>query len=47
MKIDNKKVDLFYDLVDSACMTYYEDIKRDYLEGFISFADALINGLND
>ena len=28
MKIDNKKVDMFYDLVDEACMTYYHDIKR-------------------
>lgn len=47
MTIDNNKVDLFYDLFDSALMTYYEDIKRDYLEAFVSFTDALINGLDD
>ena len=47
MQIDNKKVDLFYDLVDKACMTYYNDVKRDYLEAFISFTDALINGLDE
>lgn len=47
MKIDNKKVDMFYDLVDEACMTYYHDIKRDYLEGFISFTEALYEGVNE
>lgn len=47
MQIDNKKVDLFYDLIDKACMIYYNDIKRDYLEAFISFTNALINGLDE
>ena len=47
MQIDNKKVNLFYDLIDKACMVYYNDIKKDYLEAFISFSDALINGLDD
>ncbi len=47
MIIDNNKVNLFYDLIDSALMTYYEDIKRDYLEAFVSFTDALMNGLDD
>ena len=47
MQIDNKKVDLFYDLIDKACMIYYNDIKRDYLEAFISFTNALINGLEE
>jgi len=47
MQIDNKKVDLFYDLIDKACMIYYNDIKKDYLEAFISFTSALINGLDD
>lgn len=47
MQIDNKKVNLFYDLIDKACMVYYNDIKKDYLEAFISFSEALINGLDD
>ena len=47
MQIDNKKVDLFYDLIDKACMIYYNDIKRDYLEAFISFTNALVNGLDE
>lgn len=47
MKIDNKKIDLFYDLLDEACMIYYNDTKKNYLESFVLFADALVNGLND
>ena len=33
--IDNKKIDLFYKLVDKACMIYYNDLGTDYLDAFI------------
>ena len=35
MQIDNKKVNLFYDLIDKACMVYYNDIKIYVLFGLI------------
>lgn len=47
MQIKNNKVDLFYDLIDNACMTYYNDIKRDYLDSFISFVNVLMNQENE
>lgn len=45
MKVDNKLVDLFYDLFDKACMTYYYDLnKMDYLNAFNAFTKALVEG---
>lgn len=44
MKIDNKKVDLFYNYIDEACMAYYKDIKMDYLDAFVEFGKTLIEG---
>lgn len=35
MEINNKKVSLFYDLIDKACMVYYNELGKDYLEGLI------------
>ena len=36
-----KKVNKFYDLIDKACLVYYEDQKTDYLEAFIKVASDL------
>lgn len=48
MTIDNKKVDLFYDLFDKACMTYYYDCnKMDYLDAFNAFTKVLEEGVYD
>lgn len=37
----SKKVDKFYNLIDKACMIYYEDEKMDYIEAFIKVAKDL------
>ena len=37
----SKKVDEFYNLIDKACMIYYEDLKMDYIEAFIKVAKDL------
>ena len=38
--MDNKKVDIFYDLIDKATMEMYNDIHIDYLECFIKIAHS-------
>ena len=45
--IDNKKVDLFYNLVDKACMIYYNDLGTDYLEAFIKVSESLTEEFDD
>lgn len=47
MTIDSKKIDLFYDLFDEACMLYYEYTKKDYLECFNILTSGLIDGFYD
>ncbi|MBQ6817301.1 MAG: hypothetical protein IJO27_02615 [Bacilli bacterium] len=41
LSIDNKKIDLFYKLVDKACMIYYNELGIDYLEAFIKVSESL------
>ena len=38
--MDNKKIDIFYDLIDKAVMLMYNDLRIDYLECFISIAKS-------
>ena len=43
----SKKVNKFYDLIDKACLIYYEDIKMDYLEAFIKVASDLTDDFDE
>ena len=45
--IDNKKIDLFYKLVDKACMIYYNDLGTDYLEAFIKVSESLTDEFDE
>ena len=45
--IDNKKVNLFYTLVDKACMIYYNDLGTDYLEAFIKVSESLTDEFDE
>ena len=47
MKIDGQNIDIFYDLIDEACMRYYEDIHLDYLDAFIRVTSDILEGLDD
>ena len=38
--MDNKKVDIFYNLIDKAVMLIYKDTSIDYLEGFIKVSES-------
>lgn len=38
--MENKKVDVFYNLIDKAVMLLYKDTSIDYLEGFIKVVDT-------
>ena len=42
-----KKVNKFYDLIDKACLVYYEDQKTDYLEAFIKVAEDLTDEFDE
>ena len=46
-KINNANVNLFYDLVDKACMLYYNELGIDYLEAFIKVVDALTDEFDE
>ena len=45
--INNKNIDLFYTLVDKACMIYYNDLGLDYLEAFIKVSESLTDEFDD
>lgn len=45
--IRNEKIDLFFELFDSACMALYEDINIDYLEALIRVGNDLIFEVDD
>ena len=42
-----KKVNKFYNLIDKACLVYYEDQKTDYLEAFIKVSKDLTMDFNE
>ena len=43
MEINAKNIDIFYDLIDEACMIYYSELHLDYLNAFVEVADDIIN----
>ena len=43
----SKKVDKFYDLIDKACLVYYDEFKMDYLEAFIKVAKDLTDEFDE
>ena len=42
-----EKIDLYYDLVDQACMIIYEDLHLDYFESFLRVSRDINVGLDD
>lgn len=47
MELRNEKIDLFFEYVDKACMTLYNDIKIDYLEALIRVGNDIIFEVDD
>jgi len=47
MNINGNNVDIFYDLIDEACMKLYEDIHLDYLDGFIRVTSDILDHFDD
>lgn len=47
LSINNSKVDLFYKLVDKACMVYYNELGIDYLEAFIKVSESLTRDFDE
>ena len=47
VSINNSKVDLFYKLVDKACMVYYNEWGIDYLEAFIKVSESLTRDFDE
>lgn len=47
MQISNEKINLFFDYVDKACMTLYNDIRIDYLEALIRVGNDIIFEVDD
>ena len=47
MEINNQNVEIFYDLIDEACMIHYEDINMDYLEALSKVTSDLLDNFND
>ena len=47
MEINAKNIDIFYDLIDEACMIYYSELHLDYLNAFVEVADDIINQDDD
>lgn len=45
--INNNNVNLFYTLVDKACMIYYNELGIDYLEAFIKVSEALTDEFDE
>lgn len=43
----SKKVNKFYDLIDKACLVYYDEFKMDYLEAFIKVAKDLTDDFDE
>ncbi len=46
MDVNNKNIDTYYNLLDKACMIYYNNLGIDYLESFIRVSDEIINGVD-
>lgn len=42
-----EKIDLYYDLVDQACMIIYEDLQLDYFESFLRVSKDINIGFDD
>ena len=47
MEINAQNIDIFYDLIDEACMIYYNDLHIDYLNSFIEVTNDIINEKDD
>ena len=47
MEIDSKNVEIFYDLIDEACMEHYNDIHMDYLDAFCKVAADILDHFDD
>ena len=47
MDIDSKNVEIFYDLIDEACMEYFYDIHMDYLDAFCKVSIDILDHFDD
>ena len=47
MDINGQNVDVFYDLIDDACMEYYNDLRMDYLDAFCRVTNDILNEFDD
>lgn len=47
MNINSQNVDVFYDLIDEACMEYYNDLRLDYLDAFCRVASDILDEIDD
>ena len=47
MDIKSKNVEIFYDLIDEACMEYFYDLHMDYLEAFCKVATDVLEKFDD
>ncbi len=46
MEINSQNVEIFYDLIDEACMEYYYDIHMDYLDAFCKVSEDILENFD-
>ena len=45
--MDNKRIDIFYDQVDKACMILYNELKIDYIKALTRVSRDLVHELDE
>ena len=46
-KLDSKNIDIFYDIIDEACMLLYDELKISYLEALIRVGNDIVFQIDD